>query len=103
VAFGNRDHVEVDIAARDPLVNLGKRRLPLETIFARLQRWLGVQRVPEPENTFAADYSRLFQLCRNPPRRIPGTQQQRSIGWGRNRDIDLPRHPAANGEYDEQE
>jgi hypothetical protein len=30
-------------------------------------------------------------------------QQQRSIGWGRNRGMDQPSHPAANGENDNQE
>src|ERR1700693_1756274 len=90
VAFGNGDHVEVDIAARDALVNLWKRRRPLETIFARLQGWLGMQEVPKPENEFAADHPRLFQLRGNPARRISGTQQQRTIGGRRKWDIELP-------------
>src|ERR1700674_755309 len=36
VAFGNGDYVEVDITARDALINLWKRRRPLETILAGL-------------------------------------------------------------------
>ena len=62
-----------------------------------------MQLVPEPKSEFAANHPRLFQLRRNAPRRIPGMQQQRSIGWRRNRAIDLPRRPAANGENDNQE
>jgi hypothetical protein len=100
VAFGNGDYVEVDIAARDALVNLWQTCGPLETIFAGLQGWLGVQYVPQPENELAADHSRPFQLRSNSTRRISGTQQQRTIGRRRKRDIELPSGPAGNGEND---
>jgi hypothetical protein len=59
--------------------------------------------MPEPESDFASDYPRLFQFRCNAPRRISGMQQQRSIGWGRNRGMDQPSHPAANAENDNQE
>src|ERR1700675_4510963 len=103
IAFGNGHDVEIDIAARDALVNLWKSRLPLETIFARLQGWLGMQQVPKPEDEFAADHSRLFQLRGYSTRGISGTQQQRTIGRRSKRDIELPRHPAADCENDNQE
>src|ERR1700674_5274106 len=103
IAFGNGHDVEIDIAARDPLVNLWKRRLALEAIFARLQGWLGMQQVPKPKKEFAADYSRLFQLRGDPARRISGTQQQRTIGGGRNRDLELPCGPAGSDENDNKE
>jgi len=102
IAFGNGDHVEVDIAARDPLINLRKTRRALETILARLQGRLGVQQMPEPESNLASDHPSLFQFRRNAPRRISGMQQQRSIGWGRNWGKDQPSQPAANGEGDNQ-
>src|SRR4029077_4023887 len=100
VAFGNGHDVEIDVAARDPLVNLWQTRGPLKKILARLQGWLGVQQVPKPEDEFAADYPRFFQLRGDPPRRIPGSQQQRNIGGRRKRDIELPCGPAGSGEND---
>src|SRR5258708_7989157 len=102
IAFGDCDHVEVDIAARDAPVDLWQTRLPLEAILAGLQGWLWVQHVPERENQFAPDHARLLQLRGNPARRIPRTQEQRRIGWRGNWDIELPCGPAPYGENNNQ-
>ena len=102
-AFGDGDNVEVDIAARDAIVNLGKSRLALEKILTRLQGWFGMQHVPQTKDQFAADHPGLFQLGANPASGVPGMQQQSGVGPRRGRDVNLPGQPAASRDHGKQE
>ena len=52
--------MEIDIAARDPVINLGESRFALEKILTGFQRWLGAHNMPEAESEFAMNDPSFF-------------------------------------------